>query len=180
MHRLFIGLQPPPAIRSMLLAIMADVPGARWQRDDQLHLTLRFIGEVDGRLADDVVVALARVHAPVPEVAIAGVGRFERDGRTDTLWAGVRPAEPLAALHRKVDRALISIGLPPEGRAFVPHVTLARLARAQGSGPAIDAFLARHAAMSSDGFTLPHLILFESHLGSGGSAYDIVERWPLG
>lgn len=180
MHRLFIGLQPPPAIRSMLLAIMADVPGARWQRDDQLHLTLRFVGEVDARRADDILLALARVRAPVAHAAIAGVATFNRDGRADTIWAGVRPAEPLAALHRKVDRALVAIGLPPETRAFVPHITLARLARAQGNGPAIDAFVARHAALGSAVFALPHLILFESHLGSGGSAYDIVARWPLG
>lgn len=180
MHRLFIGLQPPSAIRSMLRAVMGDVPGARWQRDDQLHVTLRFIGEVDSRLADDAVLALAGMRAPIPNVTIAGVGRFDRDGRTDTLWAGLRPVEPLAALHRKIDRALVTIGLPPERRAFVPHITLARLARAHGTGPAIDAFLARHAALQSATFVLPHLILFESHLGSGGSAYDIVERWPLG
>lgn len=180
MHRLFIGLRPPSAIRSILLGTMADVAGVRWQRDDQLHLTLRFIGEVDHRTAEEIALALARVHAPAPEVALAGVGRFDRDGRTDTIWAGVRPADPLAALHKKVDRALVSIGLPPEGRAFLPHITLARLARSQGTDPAIDAFLARHAGLGSAPFALPHMVLFESHLGSGGSSYDIVERWPLG
>ena len=180
MHRLFIGLQPPAAIRIALRAVMADVPAARWQHDDQLHLTLRYIGEVDARVADDVALAVGRVQAPVAHVALAGVGRFDRDGRTDTLWVGLRPTEPLAALHKKVDRALVAIGLPPEGRAFVPHITLARLPRSQGAGPAIDAFLARHAALSSEPFAMPHLILYESHLGTGGSAYDIVARWPLG
>ncbi|MBX9859665.1 MAG: RNA 2',3'-cyclic phosphodiesterase [Sphingomonas sp.] len=180
MHRLFIGLQPPAVIRIALRAVMADVPAARWQHDDQLHLTLRYIGEVDARVADEVALAMSRVQACIPDVALAGVGRFDRDGRTDTLWVGLRPTEPLAALHKKVDRALVAIGLPPEGRAFVPHITLARLPRSQGAGPAIDAFLARHAALSSEPFVMPHLILYESHLGTGGSAYDIVARWPLG
>lgn len=180
MHRLFIGLQPPAAIRMVLRSVMGEVPAARWQRDDQLHLTLRYIGEVNARLADDVALAMSRVQAPIPGVALAGVGRFEHDGRTDTLWAGLRPVEPLAALHKKVDRALVAIGLPPEGRAFVPHITLARLPRSHGTGPAIDSFLARNAALASPPFAMAHLILYESHLGTGGSAYDIVARWPLG
>lgn len=167
-------------IRQLLRTAMTDVPAARWQNDDQLHLTLRYIGEIDARMAEEVELALARVAAPAPDVSLAGVRRFERDGRTDTLWAGVRPVEPLAALHKKVDRALVSIGLPPEGRAFVPHITLARLPRSQGAGPAIDAYLAARAALTSAPFTMPHLILFESHLGRERAVYDVVGRWPLG
>lgn len=179
MHRLFVGLRPPPPIRSQLLAAMGGVPGARWQDDDQLHLTLRFIGEVDGRMADDVVAALDQVYAAPIEIAIAGVGRFDKQGRTDAIWAGVAPHDALAALHRKIDHALVRIGLPPEGRAYLPHITLARMPRSVGSGIAGEAFLGRLAGLASEPFTMEHMILFESHLAATGACYDSVARWPL-
>lgn len=180
MYRLFAALRPPPAIRAALAETMSGVPFARWQDDEQLHVTLRFIGEVDGRVAEDVALAVSQVHAPAPQVRLHGVGAFEKRGRADTLWAGLSPAEPLAALHRKVDQAAIRCGLPPEGRAFLPHITVARLPRRAGAGPEIAAWRARHAALSSDPFALTHLVLYRSHLGAEGARYETIARWPLG
>jgi len=183
MHRLFVGLRPPPPIRQRLIAAMDDpiapVPGARWQDDAQLHLTLRFVGEVDARTAEDVALALSRLRAPAPEVMLAGVGRFERHGRTDTIWAGVTPHDSLAALHRKVDRALVQIGIAADPRAYLPHITLARLARGAGAEAAIDAYLARHGGLTSEAFRFAHITLFESHLTREAARYDSVGRWPL-
>src|SRR3546814_14957806 len=113
MHRLFVALRPPPDIRALLIAAMGGVRAARWQNDEQLHLTLRFIGEVDRPIAEDVVAALGSVHAPPITAAIAGVGRFEKRGRTDAIWAGVAPGDALAALHAKVDRVFVRLGLAP-------------------------------------------------------------------
>lgn len=180
MPRLFVALRPPPPIRDLLIDSMGNVPRARWQDDDQLHLTLRFIGEVDARQGDDIVAALAAIHAPAPTVAIAGVGRFEKRGRADTLWADVAPHDPLAHLARKVEQACQRAGLPPDHRAFRPHITLARLPRAAGSGPALDHWLADNAGLASAPFTMPHLILYESTLGREGAFYEPVMRWPLG
>ncbi|UVO50392.1 RNA 2',3'-cyclic phosphodiesterase [Sphingomonas sp. SUN019] len=180
MHRLFIALRPPPVIRETLTATMGGVPGARWQDDDQLHLTLRFIGAIERPVAEDVAAVLASIVAPVPTVRIAGVGRFDQRGRTDTLWAAVTPGDALAALHRKVDQALVRVGLDPERRAYLPHITLARLPRSMGHGPAIERWVADHASLNSEPFTLPHLILYESHLGREGARYDAIARWPLG
>ncbi|WP_315759948.1 RNA 2',3'-cyclic phosphodiesterase [Sphingomonas sp. Y38-1Y] len=176
MHRLFVGLRPPPAIREQLLAAMGGVPGARWQTDEQLHITLRFIGEVDRRMAEDAALALASVHAPVPTLRIEGVGQFDHRGRTNALWAAVRPYDPLAALHRKVDQALVRAGLEPERRAYLPHITVARMG---GSAGPADRWLADHAGLTSEPFTLSHFMLFESHLGQGGASYEAVERYPL-
>ena len=177
--RLFAALRPPPTIRERLFDLMDGVPGARWQDDEQLHLTLRFIGEVDARVADDVAAALGQVHAPAPTVRLAGVGRFDRRGRTDALWAGVSPHDALAALHRKVDAACVRAGLPPERRAFLPHVTLARLPRGAGAEVEVARWLADGAGLASAPFPCGHLILYQSHLGRGGAAYEPVERWPL-
>jgi RNA 2',3'-cyclic 3'-phosphodiesterase len=177
MHRLFVALRPPPAIRAALLAATGDgAAGVRWQDDEQLHLTLRFIGEVERTQAEDVAAALAGVMAPVPTVRVEGVGAFDQRGRVDTLWARVVPAEPLAALHRKVDQALVRCGLPPEHRAYLPHITLARMNAAAG---AADAFLQHHAALASPPFRLDHFLLYESHLGHEAARYEAVGRYPL-
>lgn len=180
MVRLFVALRPPPLIRDALLDLCDGVPGARWQDDEQLHLTLRFLGEVDERTADDLAATLAQVVAPVPRIALSGVGRFERRGRTDTLWAGVAPAEPLAHLHRKVDGACARAGLPRDTRAFLPHITVARLPRGLGQEVAIERWCARHAALSSAPFDCSHLVLYQSVLGREGARYEAVLRWPLG
>ena len=175
-HRLFVALRPPRPIRAMLLAAMHGVSAARWQDDDQLHLTLRFIGEVDRHRAEDIAAALGGLHASAVTARIAGVGLFERQGRPHMLWAGVEPHAPLAALHRKVDQRLARVGLAPEPRAFVPHITIARLNRA--SGP-VAAFLAQHGDLASPAFAFDHVILYESELGHGGSRYYPVARYPL-
>ena len=179
MLRLFVALRPPPAIRDRLFDLMDGIPGARWQDDEQLHLTLRFVGEVDERTAEDLAAALGSIHAPAPVVALAGVGRFGDRRRGGALWAGVAPHDALAALHRKVDQACIRAGLPPEGRAYLPHVTVARLPRSIVGAPAVEAWLADTAGLASEPFTLPHLILYQSHLGRDGASYEPVMRWPL-
>ena len=179
MHRLFVALRPPLAIREQLLDISDGVAAARWQDDDQLHLTVRFIGAVERPVAEDVAAALAQVVAPAPIVALHGVGRFSNRGG-DALWVGVSPHGALAHLHRKVDQACVRAGLEPERRAFLPHITLARLPRSAAGDPEIARWIADHAGVSSAPFTLGHLVLYESHLGRGGATYEAVARWPLG
>ena len=127
--RLFVALRPPAVIRERLLALCNGVPGARWQVDDQLHLTLRFVGEIDPRQADDLAAALAQINAAAPAVRLAGTGQFDHRGSADALWAGVAPHDALTALHRKVDAACVRAGLPPDRRAYLPHITVARLSR---------------------------------------------------
>ncbi len=179
MIRLFVALRPPPEVRRLLANAMGGVPQARWQDDEQLHCTLRFIGEVDRPQAEDIAAALAAVHGETPVLRIAGVGRFEHKGRTDTLWAALAPTDALHHLARKVDQACIRAGVPPERRAYLPHITLARLPRSAGMTPEIDGWLAVHAGLASAAFTMPHILLYQSHLGRSGASYEPVARWPL-
>ena len=174
-----MALRPPPKVRRMLVDRAGGVPGARWQCDEQLHLTLRYIGEVDERMADDVAVALAQVTGTVPEVRLAGVGRSAKRGRTDALWAGVTPHDALAALHRKIDHALVRAGLPAERRAYLPHITLARLPRAADVEQAIDAWIAANAGLASAPFAMEHVVLYRSTLGRDGARYEALARWSL-
>jgi 2'-5' RNA ligase len=176
MHRLFVAISLPQQVRARLLAAMGGVAGARWQDEDQLHLTLRFIGEVDRHRAEDVHAALGGVHFAPFTLALAGVGAFERRGEPTILWAAVAPQEPVKALHKKVDQALGRIGLDPESRAYSPHVTLARLPR--GAGP-VGHFLHAAGRLASPPFPVEDFCLFESRLTPDGPVYAIVERYPL-
>lgn len=179
MIRLFVALRPPRAVRRLLLELAGGVPGARWQDDGQLHLTLRYIGEIDERVAEDVEIALSQLRAPVPTVHLGGVGRFANRGRTDALWAGIAPHDALTALHRKVDRALVRVGLAPEHRAFLPHITLARLPRSAGAEGEGDAWIAANLALTSAPFEMDRIVLYESTLGREGARYDVLAHWAL-
>lgn len=175
-HRLFVALRPPHPVRQLLRAAMHGISAARWQDDDQLHLTLCFIGEVDRHRAEDIAAALGGLHAPAITARIAGVGMFERKGWPHTVWAEVEPAAALAGLHHKVDQLLARVGVPSETRAFVPHITLARLNRSAGP---VAPFLAQHGDLASSPFVFTHVILYESEMGHGGSRYHPVARYPL-
>ena len=180
MIRLFFALRPPAAIRDLLLDLQDGVGDARWQDEEQLHLTLRFIGEVERGCAEDLADALGQLRAPAPTCRLAGVGAFGGRGRPGALWAGAAPREPLGALHRKVDQICVSVGLAPERRAFTPHVTLARLPRGVAAGhPEVDRWLARNAAFATEPFTVDRLVLYRSHLGRTGASYEPVLEMPL-
>ncbi len=177
MERLFVAIRPPAEIRTILLAAMGGISAARWQSDAQLHLTLRFIGEVDRHVAGDVHAALAGVRHPGFEIALDGVGAFEKRGRVDAVWAGVTPQEPLRVLHKKIDQALLRVGVAPDQRAYQPHVTLARLNR--NAGP-VGGFVERSGGLSSPSFRIDGFSLFESRLTPEGAVYGEIERYSLG
>jgi RNA 2',3'-cyclic 3'-phosphodiesterase len=170
--RLFVGLELPPPVRAALLAFMGGVAGARWQREEQLHLTLRFIGEVDRHSAQDIAAALGQVNIRPFGAELGETGLFDHRGRVDCLWAGVRPAEPVAALAKAVNAALARVGVEPETRAFVPHITLARGRNMIGvaSWP--------QSPVPKLAWTVNGFALFESHLGKDGSDYTVLARWP--
>jgi 2'-5' RNA ligase len=176
MHRLFVGIDPPPGVKDALVDIMGGIIGARWQREDQLHLTLRFIGEVERRAANDIAEALATVRHPAFTVEASGIGLFDRRGRPEALWVGVDPLAPLKTLHNKVDRALERVGIPPDTRAYRPHITLARFGKGAG---ALDAFMRTHGGLRVEPFCVDAFCLYESHLTNEGSHYEIVERHEL-
>ena len=175
MHRLFVACEPPPTIRDALLAAMGGVAGARWQRDDQLHCTLRFIGEVDRHAAQDIAAALGGVRHPPVGVTLGSSGVFDRRGRIDSLWAGVGPFEPLHALKKAIDAALVRAGVPPESRAFHPHITLARFGRLAGDAGGFVPLV----PLAGLAWRVNAFALYESTLGHDGADYTVVERYPL-
>jgi 2'-5' RNA ligase len=176
MIRLFVALELPERVRDLLSALDGGVPGARWASDAQLHLTLRFIGEVDGNVAHDIDDALASIRAPAFTLELAGVGEFGGK-RPRALWAGVRQNDSLLHLQKKIETALQRIGLPAEERKFSAHVTLARMRAAPREK--VVQFLTHHALFASGPFQVEQFVLFSSHLGSGGSVYRAERAYPL-
>lgn len=175
MHRLFVAIRPPAAIRDQLVDLMEGVSGARWQDEDQLHLTLRFIGEVDRHQGSDIVAALGSIHHRQFAIALSGIGSFSKNGK-GALWAGVTPHDQLKLLHKKVDQACLKAGVEPDTRAYHPHITLARFGR--GTGP-LDSFARAAGGLSSDRFEVDCFSLYESKLAPDGPVYTIVERYRL-
>ena len=176
MHRLFVAIRPPEPIRDLLIDAMDDSADFRWQTEEQLHLTLRFIGEVERPVANDIADALSTIRSEQFELRVSGVGRFEqRSG--GALWAGIEPKAPVAALAAKVERLCQQVGLEPERRAFHPHITLARWKGRRTRE--VQAFLERKRDLSSDPFAVTEFTLFESRLSRHGAHYEEVARFGL-
>ena len=177
MHRLFVAIRPPGPVRDLLIDAMGDSPDFRWQDDEQLHLTLRFIGEVDRPAANDLADALGRVRSRSFDLRITGTGRFEqRNG--GALWSAIEPKAPVAALAAKIERACQQVGLEPERRAFHPHITLARWKGRRTRE--VEEFLTRTRGLVSEPFAVDRFILFESHLSRHGAHYEEVASYALG
>ena len=180
-HRLFIGIRPPEDVRENLLDTMEALEGARWVAEDNLHLTLRFVGEVERPAANDLAEALERIEAPRFALQVAGTGAFDRSRRhrswPHAVWARVPLTEPLAGLRNKIERACEAVGLGRETRRFTPHITLARTDRATEP---VAGWLAAWADLAAGPWTVEDFVLFESHLGHTGAHYEEVVRFPLG
>jgi RNA 2',3'-cyclic 3'-phosphodiesterase len=175
-HRLFIAIHPPDTVRDMLIDAMEGLEGARWLGEDQLHLTLRFVGEVDSPAANDLAAALGRIGGEPFELRIVGAGVFDRRGMPSAIWARVLPSAALEALRQKVERACDSAGLGRETRRFTPHITLARLGRSSGD---IGGWLATHGNLAAGPWRIESFGLYESRLGREGAHYEAVAAYPL-
>ncbi|HET8728060.1 MAG TPA: RNA 2',3'-cyclic phosphodiesterase [Alphaproteobacteria bacterium] len=178
MIRLFTALDLPEAVRDRLAMLQSGVPGARWIRPENLHVTLRFIGEVDEHVAEDLDASLARAAAPGFDLRLSGVGHFGTERKPTTLWVGVERSDALQFLHDKVDRALVAAGLTPDDRKFKPHVTLARL-RSHARVERVGRWLEANALFQAGPIRIDGFVLYRSHLGSEGSVYEPLVEYPL-
>jgi 2'-5' RNA ligase len=169
MQRLFAAIELPDSVKDQLMALGAGLPGAKWRKRDQLHLTLRFIGEVHGGVARDVDEALACVRAPNFSIALRGIGHFGDRKRPRILWTGVDSSESVRFLNERIERALIRIGLEPERRKFKPHVTIAKLSGTRMHQ--VEHFEAEHLTFATAPFQVDKFTLFSSFLASDGAIY---------
>jgi len=174
--RLFVALSIPDVVASGLLLLQGGVPGARWQLREQMHLTLRFIGEVDSRDTSALDDALAGIDAPAFDMQLHGVGQFGNK-QPHSLWAAARGNDLLEHLQRKVDTAIRRVGQLQDAHKFTPHVTLARLRHPELERVRI--WLTEHALYTSAEFTAGAFCLYSSKLTSDGSIYRVEQEYPL-
>jgi len=176
MPRLFTGIEIPAAIRQRLALMGGPLAGAKWIKAEDMHITLRFAGDIDARTADEFAELLANVRAQPFALSIQGVGAFGgRDPRV--LWAGVEAPEALEALQRAHDRAARGAGLEPEARAFKAHVTLARMRGARHQ--AVARFLEENGDLRTEPFMATRFVLLSARPGSGGPPYGVEEAYPF-
>lgn len=167
--RLFVALTLPERLREELSDLELGMPGARWVAEQNLHLTLRFIGAVDGAEAHDIDELLAGVRMPAFTISLGGLGFFGDKRKPRALWASVAPNGELIRLRDKVEQAVVRAGQAPQGRKFKPHVTLARFSA--NPGPKLQSFLTEHALYRSEAFTVDRFTLFSSFLSASGAIY---------
>jgi 2'-5' RNA ligase len=170
MLRLFVGIGFPPELKLQLSLLCSGIDGAKWVDPGNFHLTLRFIGETGEAVAADIDDALARLRARPFTLQLAGTGVFGGAYKPRSLWVGVERSPELIALHDKVERALVRVGLVPEPRKFSPHVTLARLHK-----PALDklsGFFATHGQFRAVPHPVEGFSLIASFQTKAGSIYE--------
>jgi RNA 2',3'-cyclic 3'-phosphodiesterase len=160
--RLFVAIDLPEEIRDQLSAMCFGLPGARWVEKEQIHLTLRFIGEVDGGVFRDIRDALAAIRSEAFTMRLKSVGHFPPRKQPRVLWVGVEANSSLVQLRNRVEKALVQAGLEPEHRKFAPHITLARL-REPPLGKLTN-FLAGNALYTSKPFAVTEFHLYSSTL----------------
>lgn len=169
MPRLFIAIDLPERIRDDITSTYMAIPGAKWIEDSQIHLTLRFIGEVDGETERRIDSALQSITSPPFSLSIKGVGHFPPRKEPRVLWVGVSDDQNLLKLQSKIERTLISIGLAPEDRKFHPHITIARLNGSPHEKVAL--FLSGHSLFETEPFDISEFSLYSSTLRKEGALH---------
>lgn len=178
MIRLFAAIAIPTQIGEGLVRRQQGLPGARWRPTEAFHITLRFFGEISERQADDLDAELAAVSGSALTLKLEGVGAFDDGGIPHAVWAGVPEDPALKRLAARCETAARRAGLPPDRRAWRPHVTLAYLRAAEP--PRVAAWIQGHNLLKSPPFRVSSFGLYSSRLSSEGAAYRLERSYPLG
>ncbi len=176
MPRLFTALEIPRDAALSLSLLRGGLPGARWIDVENYHITLRFIGDVEGHVADEVAHALDRVRRPEFMINLSGVDAFGSK-KPHSIYAGVSPTPELNALQAEIERICQRLGIPADPRKFTPHVTLARLRNARIEEVAH--YLSSRGNFATLPFKVGRFVLMSSRDSVGGGPYIVEEAWPL-
>lgn len=177
MYRLFIAVDMPRELQERVGNMFFGMPGAKWVAEEQLHLTLRFIGEVDGGVFEDIREGLSEIKADSFTMQLKGMGYFPPRKKPKVLWVGIDKNEKLTILRNRVEAAVVKAGLPPEQRKFSPHITLARLRDTPLKK--VTNFLAGNSLYESESFQVSEFHLYSSVLTPKGAIHQLEATYPL-
>ncbi len=176
--RLFVGLSLPPLLAQQVALLGGGIEGARWEAPEKLHVTLRYLGSVDGGRRAALDACLRSVRADPFSLTIRGCGHFPPRGEAHSLWLGLEDSPALTQLHGRIETALRGAGFEADTRGFVPHITLARLKRSPSKKLA--AWLGMHALWDAPPFEVDRFTLYSSILNQTGSRYTPQTDYALG
>ncbi len=178
-ERFFIAIPLPDSLREELAALYEPARSFAWTQPEQLHLTLRFLGDVEAALIQPIESALAHVRVESFVLALAGVGAFPPRGAARVIWVGIGGSHPrLSQLRQRIDDALLTTGLPLDVRIFHPHVTLGRVRIEAAPGAAIE-FLKRHRSFDFPPFRVESFQLYASELRPTGAVHTLKREFSL-
>jgi len=179
LKRIFIAIDLPDNIRHGLTGLGGSLPRVRTVPPDQLHLTLKFIGEVEGGKLLDIKECLQETAQKNKKFAIRlkEVGVFPPRSTPRVLWAGVKPKEPVAILRNQIESTLKKIGIPGEKRKFSPHITLARLKNCPIHR--LQQFLVANSFLESPEFCVNGFSLYSSRLTTKGAIHTLLQRYEF-
>jgi 2'-5' RNA ligase len=176
MPRIFTGLEIPAEIGRELSMLRGGLPGARWIDPENYHLTLRFIGDVDDMVAQEVASLLGMVRRTEFELRFDALAAFGRR-RPRALVATLAQTQALMDLQAEHERLMRRVGLDAQGRKYTPHVTLARLR--ESSSRQVADYLSSRTLFGLRPFRVSHFVLFSSRASVGGGPYVIEAAYPL-
>lgn len=176
MPRIFTGLEIPAGIGRELSMLRGGLPGARWIDPENYHLTLRFIGDVDDVVAQEVASLLGMVRRTEFELRFDALAAFG-GRRPRALVATLAQTQALMDLQAEHERLMRRVGLDAEGRKYTPHVTLARLR--DSSSHDVAEFLAARGYFRTAAFPVSRFVLFSSRNSVGGGPYVVEASYPL-
>ena len=177
MPRLFVAIDLPPAHRDRIRSICSGLPGARWTPAEQIHLTLRFIGEVDNSLFRQITDTLAEIRTEPLTLKIKGLGHFPPRRPPRVLWAGLEKNDGLLQLRNRIETTLVRIGLEQEGRKFAPHITIARF-----KNPSLNRltdFMVNNNLFELPPFPVKEFHIYSSKLTSTGAIHQLEASFPV-
>jgi 2'-5' RNA ligase len=178
-ERLFIAIPFPEPLREQLANLCEPMRSISWTRPGQLHLTLRFLGDVDEEPRESIDAGLDRVRVEPFLLSLAGVGAFPPRGAARVIWVGMGHAHPrLHQLRQQIDDVLLATGLALDVRLFHPHVTLGRVRNDAAPGAATE-FLKRHRDFEAAPFRVEAFQLCASELQPGGAVHTLKREFKL-
>jgi 2'-5' RNA ligase len=177
MIRLFAALPLPSEVGQALSRRQTGIEGARWSPLPNLHLTLRFFGDVRQDMARDLDSELLALRAPPFEIVLSGVGAFGEGPDVHVVWAGVEPSAPLSQLAKACEGAARRVGLRAETRAYRPHVTLAYLKRPDPAE--VGAWVQANNLLKSPPIPVTSFGLYSSFLGREQAHHRLEAAYPL-
>ncbi len=176
MPRLFTALEVPQPYRSQLSLSQSGLPGMRWLEPADFHITLRFIGDVDGRMADEIIAELSRLEWTAPRIEISTLAAFGGK-KPSSIHASVLMNDDLKALHDRQDRVMSRFGLPPDPRRFTPHITLGRCRGL--SSEKIAQYLSQRGGLIVPPYNPDRFVMYSARESVGGGPYRVEHSWKL-